>query len=291
MDGHFPMLHHFELPSVVEILGDGTADQHRVRVLHCDGTINAWSWLTPVTGDATGVCKAITTLIPLDTADGSTHVVTRIHPAADLDVFGLTPDDFGRKQGIVFRCRDVVDAIQSAPLRRFLSNVFSIPSVYRYFWTSPASQAHHHAYPGGLADHSIEIAENVMDTPRLSSLERDVGIAHALVHDIGKLWCYAEDGRHLMALGHELVGLHHLHDPLEQLSQEWPDGAIALQSLLSGLWKQRGGKPIMSVGKLVQAYDQTSAERELRSRKGHKHQPWEPAPYETGNVLTFRGAR
>jgi hypothetical protein len=167
--------------------------------------------------------------------------------------------------------------IRSVSLRRFLSDVFSIPVVYRNFWTCPASQKHHHAYAGGLADHSVEMAEDMAAVARLTETERELGIVYALLHDIGKLWCYVDDGTYGDPLGHELAAIDRLHAALARLAESWADGATAMRSFLSGLWKQRGHRPIMAVGKLVQALDQASAERDRRHSAPQARRPWVPA--------------
>lgn len=288
METDIPTVHTILVNAVIEYVTSFESGPNHLRVLNEHDQIEAWSWLPLRSVDAGSVLKAEVRAMPLDTPEGATHVVTCIEPMRDLDVFNLIPDGFGRTEDVVFRCRDVVDACTTVSLRRFLSDVFSMPEVYRHFWTCPASRSHHHAYAGGLAQHSIEMAENVRDTPRLSDLERDVGIAHALTHDVGKLWCYAPDSTHLQALGHELVGLAQLHGALERLASDWPDGAVALRSLLSRQWKRLGGKPLLAVGSLVRAYDQASAEGDLRQRGRHQHRPWTPSSPDNGKVLSFR---
>ena len=42
-------------------------------------------------------------------------------------------------------------------LRRFVSRALTRKEVLTRYWTSPASRQDHHAYPGGLAEHSLEI--------------------------------------------------------------------------------------------------------------------------------------
>jgi hypothetical protein len=110
----------------------------------------------------------------------------------------------------------------------------------------------------------------------LGDIDRDLGIVLALLHDVGKLWCYESLYSHLEPLGHELVGLAKLHGPIERLAEEWPDGAVALRALLSGQWKRQGGKPLLAIGSLVRALDQTSAEADMRTRANHRHRPWVP---------------
>lgn len=62
------------------------------------------------------------------------------------------------------------------------------------FYNSPAAKIKHHAYRGGLLEHtlqtvklSISILENIKDE---LSVNKDLIIAGAILHDIGKINCY-----------------------------------------------------------------------------------------------------
>src|SRR3546814_20034640 len=74
----------------------------------------------------------------------------------------------------------------------------------------PASAKHHHARPGGLPVHSLEVAEDLAGHIGLSDTERDLGVAGALLPDIGKVWSYTPDmfpNSANLAMGHALIGL------------------------------------------------------------------------------------
>ena len=113
-------------------------------------------------------------------------------------------------------------------------------------------------------------------------------MAHALLHDVGKIWCYDEKWSHLKPMGHELVGVAKLHAPLEELETNWPDGAVALRLLLSGSWKRKSGMPLLSVGTLVRAFDQASAESSMRTHRVEGRRPWTPELSTGGTVLLFK---
>lgn len=255
-----------------------THDGQCVQLLYEDGAIGAWSWLPVCEMQPNLVLKANVGLLPVDTPQGSSYVLTYVEPADEIEVFSLIPNFFGHQDDILLRFRDVVDACQNPALRNFLSDAFSIYTVYRYFWTFPASRAHHHAYRGGLASHCIEMAEQVRDATHLNQSQRDIGIVYALTHDVGKLWCFDRSLPNLEAIGHELVGVAQLEWPLHELWKVWPDGDTAMRSLLSGKWKVENNRPIMAVGAFVRSLDQLSAERDLMFREGHRYQPWVPSP-------------
>lgn len=68
------------------------------------------------------------------------------------------------------------------------------------FYNSPAAQIKHHAYKGGLLEHTLQtielsltIVDNIEDE---ININRDLIIAGAILHDIGKINCYelTDDG-------------------------------------------------------------------------------------------------
>lgn len=274
-----PDLYHPVIHGVIEIRAAADGDMNVVEIHTRDESYRGVTWLPAQPAEPDCVQKARVTTVPvmIEGVDEPIYIVTSVEDTPDRDVFDLIPDRFGRDEGVVYRCRDAVDIIQSAALRRFMSSVFSLTPVFRYYWTCPASQRHHHSRAGGLALHSVEMAEGIVKTPHLSIVERDFGIAYALLHDVGKIWCYRTDGRYGDPLGHEMAALNHLHAPLWRLAADWPDAAVAMRSFLSGLWKQSGHRPIMAVGRLVQALDQVSAEADLRRHPGlSRRAPWCP---------------
>jgi 3'-5' exoribonuclease len=64
------------------------------------------------------------------------------------------------------------------------------------FLVAPAAKGFHHAYPGGLLEHSMEVAEfcladhELLKNQRYESLDIDLMLAASLLHDIGKIQEY-----------------------------------------------------------------------------------------------------
>ncbi len=67
------------------------------------------------------------------------------------------------------------------------------------FFESPAAPKKHHAYPGGLLDHTlgvVEIAEKLMEVYRDTygaEVDKDIVVAAALLHDLFKYYQYERD--------------------------------------------------------------------------------------------------
>lgn len=133
--------------------------------------------------------------------------------------------------------------------------------------------------------HSLEVAEDIATQSSLTRAERDLGIAAALLHDIGKVWSC--DGRRLtraaQAMGHELLGLSRLEQALSVLEDAWEDGAHAMRVLLSGQARRRadGSHPYALVQRL-RACDQRSAEHARHTGSSRAGRAWMPTPFASG---------
>lgn len=180
---------------------------------------------------------------------------------------------------------ELIESIKTPPLYEMLVSVFREREVVARFWTMPASARHHHAFPGGLAVHSLEVARDLASQAALGSFERDLCVAAGLLHDIGKLWSYTPDmflNAAARAMGHELVGLSRLERELKAMEGEWADGAYAMRVLLSGCGRMRqdGSMPSSLVARL-KAADQRSCELDRNSKdpsRAWRPSRWLPPP-------------
>lgn len=64
--------------------------------------------------------------------------------------------------------------------------------LYEFIMSTAASR-HHHAYPGGLMDHTLEVV-NICNkvAPAFPGMDVDILLTGAMLHDIGKPVCYEE---------------------------------------------------------------------------------------------------
>lgn len=200
------------------------------------------------------------------------------------DGFTHLPESACPVEGIVLGIKHLVSGIRSAPLHTFLVNVFERRDVFQHFWTMPASRHHHHSRGGGLAAHSMEVADDLASHERLADLELDLGVAGALLHDIGKVWSYNQDmtpNDACKAMGHELLGLSRLEPQLTQLERVWPDGAYVMRCLLSGQTRMRqDGSFAPALLPRIKACDQRSCELDRASRHARRStRAWTPQPW------------
>lgn len=221
--------------------------------------------------------------------DSGSAQMTPVIVAADTapgpnDVLRLLPPDYCPVPGVMDVVADLVADIEATPLREMVERVLHDREVCAKFWKMPASARYHHTFPGGLAFHSAEVASDLASQSHLTSLERDLGIAGGLLHDIGKVWSYTIDmfpNEAGKAMGHEFIGVTRLEEHLIRLQQQWADGAYAMRVLLSGSTRMRhdGSFPLALVAR-IKAADYRSCEADRRAKKAPLRwlpQQWNPA--------------
>lgn len=199
-------------------------------------------------------------------------IIVHADPLSGDDVLRHLPLDLCPIEGVLGAIVDLIDSLEIRPLRQFVQHVFRRRDVATQFWTMPAAAKHHHAFRGGLAAHTLEVAIDLARQGSLEAHERELTIAGGLLHDIGKVWSYTNDmfpNPASRAMGHELIGLSRLEEPLKILEKAWPDGAYAMRVLLNGSGRMRhdGTLPSALIARL-RAADQRSCEQDRSRTKG-----------------------
>ena len=102
--------------------------------------------------------------------------ISNLVPTGDFDV-----DAYKNK------LMNYIKAVRTPTLRRLLETMFS-GNLYDAFVHNPAGMKLHHAYIGGLLQHSIDVTDlAVAMADRIEGVDKDLVIAGALLHDIGKV--------------------------------------------------------------------------------------------------------
>lgn len=83
---------------------------------------------------------------------------------------------------------NLVDQVKDTDYKRLLKSFFVDDNVFfEEFCKAPAGMRVHHAYLGGLLEHSVTVAEICREIVRFYNVNRDLLIAGALLHDVGKV--------------------------------------------------------------------------------------------------------
>lgn len=123
---------------------------------------------------------------------------------------------------------ELVGAVQDNCLQNLIKRVFD-PPAKEIFFRAPAAKRIHHNYPGGLLEHSCQVADlalKIVDS--YPYLNKDLLLFGALVHDIGKILefkngaapQYTTEGK---LLGHIVIGSEMIGQEINQLRSEGYD--------------------------------------------------------------------
>lgn len=124
--------------------------------------------------------------------------------------------------------------------RRLLNTMLADATFREALRRAPCSRSGHHAYLGGLLEHTVAVATLAVETcalhPRLNS---DILITAALLHDIGKLREFdlsaeialSEEGA---LVGHVTLGLQLISEWAERVGSFPPEKTLALNHCVLG---------------------------------------------------------
>ena len=123
------------------------------------------------------------------------------------DITNLLPKGNFNEQEYITRLQNLIKTVRNPGLRALLEPIFS-GNLYDKFIMNPAGMRMHHAYIGGLLQHSVDVAGIAIAlAEQIGNVDKDLVVAGALLHDIGKLreissqigFPYTNEGR---LLGH-----------------------------------------------------------------------------------------
>jgi 3'-5' exoribonuclease len=91
--------------------------------------------------------------------------------------------------------RSLIATVQNQDLQRLLECFFGAEQQrWLRFRAAPAAKLYHEAYPGGLLEHTLSVAQGVSALAPLSpGIDRDVAVTGGLLHDIGKTQAYDDN--------------------------------------------------------------------------------------------------
>ena len=93
------------------------------------------------------------------------------------------------------KLRQLLETVQEPQLRDLLDRFFGGSSpIWERFRDAPAAKVYHQAYRHGLLEHTVSVAQAVSAAANFfPGIDREVAVAGALLHDIGKTVAYNDD--------------------------------------------------------------------------------------------------
>lgn len=222
----------------------------------------------------------------------------------DIAVYDATA--LGGSLGVVIpmRARDAHRELRAyeqmlpiMPLRRFLTGVLNDPEIYPGFIRSRGSENSHHAFPGGLLVHSMQVARLVEVMGRefgMADDELHLSIVGGLLHDLGKVHTVGDANPRPMPpklFRHEVRSIFLLAPHIAQLRSDWAWGAWVLEHLLDRMISSPDKRASLFLGQdLIQHADQASAASYCGKRMADFYRQgnyalWHPANQEEGGQI------
>ncbi len=182
--------------------------------------------------------------------------ITHLEPVGDEEVdSGLfLPVTQADTEKLWSEFNGYIKGIRSRVLSSLLNAIFRDQRISKAFKLAPAGKKMHHAYIGGLLEHSVSVTRMADSVCRLyPGLDRDLLVSGALIHDIGKIdefsysrppIDYTDTGR---LLGHVVLGASIIDSFIARLDIEASSSQIiALKHLvLSHHGQKEFGAPVL----------------------------------------------
>ncbi len=139
---------------------------------------------------------------------------------------------------LVQQLKRTIASLKNPPLRRLMQAILDDRPLMDRFKRAPAAKSMHHAYLGGLLEHTLSVAALASLMARhYGELNRELLVVGAILHDIGKIdeftydlaIDYSDSGR---LLGHMILGLQIVEDKIRTMGDFPPDQAMVLKHLI-----------------------------------------------------------
>lgn len=155
--------------------------------------------------------------------------------------------------------KDYINAITDADYRKLLNNLFAHSDISQKFKMAPASTGVHHAYLGGLLEHTLFMLRLSKSIPQVyPEIDYSLLVTGIILHDIGKIKEYSfekaishTDEGYL--IGHIVVGYEIVKNEIDKIA-DFPEDKkqLLLHIILSHHGLREFGSP--TTPKFAEAY-------------------------------------
>jgi 3'-5' exoribonuclease len=115
--------------------------------------------------------------------------------AGEYDQADLAAESEVSFEQLEAKLRQLLETVQEPQLRELLDRFFGERSaIWARFRDAPAAKVYHQAYRHGLLEHTVSVAQAVSAAANFfPGIDREVAVAGALLHDIGKTEAYNDN--------------------------------------------------------------------------------------------------
>ncbi len=123
---------------------------------------------------------------------------------------------------LIIKLEDLYNKIKDNFLKKLLRKSLFEEEFFEKFKLSPAASSFHHAYRGGLLEHTVSVTEISLSLGNIYNVQNmDILITGSLLHDIGKVFEYdpvtfkrTDEGK---LLGHIAIGVNYIDKKISEI--------------------------------------------------------------------------
>jgi 3'-5' exoribonuclease len=158
--------------------------------------------------------------------------------AAEIDARDFLPATERDVDRMLGQLVQISQTVENKHLSRLLAAFFDDKEFVDLFKIAPAAKKMHHAYLGGLLEHTLSIARLIQAVAgHYKGIDKDLLLAGGILHDIGKVYefsyethiDYSDEGR---LLNHIVIGVEMLEKKIAGLSDFPKDLALVLKHMI-----------------------------------------------------------
>ncbi|MBU0681969.1 MAG: HD domain-containing protein [Proteobacteria bacterium] len=160
-------------------------------------------------------------------------------PNEDVDFSAFVPTSRYDVDKMAAEFVGLAKSVSDPFIKKLLLKFFDDEDFFAVFKKAPAAKAMHHAYLGGLLEHTLGVARLADSVSKLyPSLDRSLLMAGAMLHDIGKIkefsfdshtFDYSDSGR---LVGHMVLGVEMIQERVSKIKDFPEELAVRVKHLL-----------------------------------------------------------
>lgn len=159
-------------------------------------------------------------------------------PEEEVDLADFLPESPRNREEMIAEFQALVAGMTDRNLRALMEAFLADGELMAQYRIAPAAKGMHHVFVGGLLEHSLAVARLVDSVvPLYEGLNRDLLVAGALLHDVGKVremtylrsFDYTDEGK---LLGHITIGVEMIHEKIAAIPDFPPELALLLKHMI-----------------------------------------------------------
>jgi 3'-5' exoribonuclease len=175
--------------------------------------------------------------------------VAQIARAQDADPAAFLPVAYRDLDELDGFLEHLADEVRDVPLRGLLAGLLADRELRAALRRSPCTRSGHHAYLGGLLEHTVAVATLAVETAVLHPrLDQDLLVTAAIVHDLGRTREFTlgaevgvtDEGR---LLGHVEIGVRMLEERAQKVGLDDPRRLALAHCVLAHHGDRRAATP------------------------------------------------